>query len=79
MRAFFIQAALFLAATNALQTFSKRQTLQEDGAFVPDTTVVETCADSGPGYLDCGSDYCYNPGIGETCCTEGCKLNMGRH
>ena len=73
MRSFLFQAALLFASANAVQMLSKRQTVQEDGAFVPDTTTVDSCADAGPGYLDCGTEYCYSPGLGETCCTEGCE------
>jgi hypothetical protein len=32
-----------------------------------------SCSDQyGPGNIDCGSDACYNPDIGESCCAGGC-------
>ena len=39
-------------------------------------TTTESCAEKwGDGNIPCGTDGCYDPTIGETCCSDGCKLN----
>ncbi|OAL27666.1 hypothetical protein AYO20_09739 [Fonsecaea nubica] len=38
-----------------------------------------TCAEIyGEGNIPCGSDSCYNPDDGESCCAGGCKLLLSR-
>ena len=71
MRSFILQAALLFAGVNAKFMLAERQ--NSDGAFVPGNQVVQSCSDVGPGYKDCGTEYCYNADGGETCCPEGCK------
>lgn len=37
-------------------------------------TTVSSCEELwGAGNIPCGSDSCYNPDIGESCCAEGCE------
>ena len=39
------------------------------------STTTSSCADLyGDGNIPCGSDACYNPDAGESCCAEGCRL-----
>jgi hypothetical protein len=41
------------------------------------TTTTSSCAAQwGEGNIPCGSDGCYNPDIGESCCAGGCKFHL---
>lgn len=66
--------AFFFGSAKAKQILAGRQSGQE-GAFVPDLGApVATCAELGVGFLACGTEDCYNPDLGGTCCADGCPI-----
>ncbi|KAI4163019.1 MAG: hypothetical protein LQ342_003337 [Letrouitia transgressa] len=61
-------------AANSLRVVVPRELrVRQDQSFTPTTSfgTGDTCEDAfGAGYILCG-EICYNPGIGQTCCTSG--------
>jgi hypothetical protein len=60
----FAQASLISASS--VKNLSKRQ---DNGAFVPGSTIVTACAANE---VEC-NDYCLDLAQGDVCCSEGCK------
>lgn len=77
----FLAAALVSLASTAatsveMQSFSlfTRSGLDKRATCTVDQITPESCEKCfGPGYVNCLTNTCYNPGAGASCCSNGCK------